>query len=279
MTTAIASPTGLTALCALRSNWRVYLIESALLGTFMISACSFVVLLEHPASPVRQHLVSALLRRALIGLAMSATALCLIYSPWGKRSGPHMNPAMTLSFLRLRRIGAWDAAFYIAGQFMGATAGVLLMSVVLGMLVAHPAVNYAATVPGKSVAAAWAGEFLIALVMMSVVISSNKIPRLAPITGCFAAVLVALYITFEAPISGMSLNPARSFGSAVFAGTLSSLWIYFTAPVLGMFTSIELHRALARRHHTQDDTLCGKLTHSRSVECFIACDCLKGKTS
>jgi aquaporin Z len=280
--TTIAAPAGAAAtppLTAVRLNWRVYTIEGVLLGAFMVSACCFTVLLEHPASPVRQHINSSLVRRALIGLAMAATALCLVYSPWGKRSGPHMNPAMTLSFLRLGRIGAWDAVFYVAGQFLGAAAGVLLVSVVLGMLVAHPAVNYAATTPGKSATAACAGEFSIAFIMMSVVMMSNRSPRLAPLTGCFAAALVALYITFEAPVSGMSLNPARSFGSAIFAHTFSSLWIYFSAPATGMLASIELQRLLGRRHHTREDRLCGKLTHSRHVACFLACDCLKGKTS
>src|SRR5262249_9389127 len=105
----------------------------------------------------------------------------------------------------------------------------------------------------------------------SVVMASNKLPRLAPFTGCLAAALIAIYITLESPISGMSLNPARSFGSAVFAKTLSTIWIYFTAPVAGMFAGIELHRALTREHHR----LCGKWTHSRRVRCFIQCDCLK----
>jgi aquaporin Z len=275
MTTLAGNSVQSAALLALRANWRTYAIETALLGAFMVSACCVVTILEHPSSPVRQHIASSFVRRALVGVAMAATALCLIYSPWGKRSGPHMNPAMTLSFLRLGRIGGWDAAFYIVGQFVGATAGVSLVSVVLGMMLAHPTVNYAATLPGTPVIAAWTAEFVIAFIMMTVVMASNRFPRLAPLTGCFAAALVALYITFEAPLSGMSLNPARSFGSAVFAHTMSTLWIYCTAPVAGMLAAIELHRALPGRHHM----LCGKLTHSRTVECLIRCDCLKGRAS
>src|SRR3954468_6003935 len=104
-----------------RSHWPLYAIEGALLGIFMVSACAVTALVEHPASPIRQAIQSALLRRAIIGLAMGATALLLIYNPLGKRSGAHMNPAMTLSFLRLRRIALIDAVFYIAAQFVGAS--------------------------------------------------------------------------------------------------------------------------------------------------------------
>jgi len=265
------APLARSVLDTLRANWRIYAIEAALLGTFMLSACSFTVALEHPGSLIRQSIDSTLIRRTLMGLAMAATALCLIYSPWGRRSGPHMNPAMTLSFLRLGRINIADACFYIAGQFIGATVGVFVMSLAVRMLVSHPSVMYAATRPGKSLFAAWVAEFCIAFITMSVVMASNKRPRLAPFTGCLAAALVATYITFEAPFSGMSLNPARSFGSAVFAHTLDTIWLYLTAPVAGMFAGIELHRALTSEHHR----LCGKLTHSRTVECFIPCNCLK----
>ena len=97
-------------------NWRIYAIDGALLGIFMISACGFVTLLEHPASPVRQSIASSVARRALIGVAMGMTALCLIYSQWGKRSGAHMNPALTLSFLRMRRLNPIDAIGYITAQ-------------------------------------------------------------------------------------------------------------------------------------------------------------------
>jgi aquaporin Z len=257
-----------------RSHWPLYAIEGALLGIFMVSACAVTALVEHPASPIRQVIQSALLRRAIIGLAMGATALLLIYNPLGKRSGAHMNPAMTLSFLWLGRIPLIDAVFYIAAQFVGASAGVLIVALTIGMYARHSSVSFAVTTPGTGgPLIAWLAEFAIAFAMMSVVMAVNKSPRRAPFTGCFAAALLVLYITFEAPLSGMSLNPARTLGSAVFAHEWSGLWIYFTAPVAGMFSGIELHRAISSEHHK----LCGKLSHSRTVACFIQCDCLEGK--
>jgi aquaporin Z len=253
-----------------RRNWRLYAMDGALLGLFMVSACSFVALVEHRLSPVRAAIASAMARRALIGLAMGTTAICLIYSRWGKRSGALMNPAVTLSHFRLGRISGWDAFGYIAAQFTGGSIGVALMALVLGRWVTDPSVNYAATRPGLyGPVVAWIGEFSIAMVLMTVVMAVNKVPRLAPYTGFFAAGLVLTYITFEAPISGMSMNPARTFSSAVNAGQFMGLWIYFTAPLAGMLTGIELHRALGGRHQ-----LCGKFSHSRTVDCHVRCRCL-----
>jgi aquaporin Z len=270
MTIAAEQP---RATSTVRGNWRIYAMDGALLGVFMISACVSCAIVEHPSSPVRQAISSDLLRRMLIGIAMGLTAICLIYSRWGRRSGAFMNPAMVISFVRLGRLNAIDAAGYIVAQFVGAAAGVIVSSALLGMWVRNPSVNYVVTVPGSyGLAAAWVGEFLIAALMIGMVMAVNKVPKLAPYTGCFAAALVALYITFEAPLSGMSLNPARTFGSAVVANVWTGWWIYLTAPVVGMCFGIELHRRFTANHVR----LCGKLNHSRQVACFVRCHCIDG---
>jgi aquaporin Z len=80
----------------LQHHWPEYLMEAVGLGVFMLSACVFAILLQHPASPVAQVIQLPLLRRFLIGLAMALTAISLIYSPWGKQSGVHLNPSVTL---------------------------------------------------------------------------------------------------------------------------------------------------------------------------------------
>jgi len=245
-------------------------LDGALLGLFMISACSSVALLEHPASPLPALMPSEFLRRALVGLAMGVTALALVYSPWGRRTGALMNPAMTLCFLRLGKLEPSAAVGYVVAQFVGGTLGVLVCALALGRFVSDPAVHFVVTEPGtQGAAGAWLGEFAISFVMLSVVTSVNRVPRLAPFTGFFAATLVALYITFEAPLSGMSLNPARTFASAIVAGSWRGFWIYLTAPVLGMLTAVEVD--LRRNGHK---TPCGKLTHDRSISCFVRCDCL-----
>ena len=102
---------------ALDRHWPEYLMEAAGLGLFMMSAGGFAIVLYYPASPVAQALVQPVLRRLLMGCAMGLTAVGLIYSPWGKQSGAHFNPAVTLTFLRLGRVAAPDALFYVVAQF------------------------------------------------------------------------------------------------------------------------------------------------------------------
>jgi len=108
-----------TAVTALRTHWPEYLIEGWALGTFMVSAGLFTVWFEYPASSLNHAIMNGELRRGLVGVAMGLTAMLLIYSPWGKRSGAHMNPAVTLAFYSLGRIEAWDAIYYVLAQFVG----------------------------------------------------------------------------------------------------------------------------------------------------------------
>jgi aquaporin Z len=230
---------------ALRAHWPEYLMEAFGLGLFMVSACAFGALLEHPASFVRQQVTDPALRRVLMGLAMGLTAVANVYSPWGKQSGAHLNPSFTLAFLRLGRVKRWDAAFYVASQFAGAAAGVAAASTLIGRFLSHPSVNYVATTPGaEGVAAAFAAEVIISFILASVVLTVSNTRRIARLTGLFAGGLVAVYISVEAPLSGMSMNPARTLGSALSAQVWTALWVYFTAPPLGMLAAAEANARL-----------------------------------
>ncbi len=235
----------------------------------MVSACAFVTLLEHPSSPVRQALDDPLLRRALIGLAMGLTAIAIIYSPWGNRSGAHINPAVTLTFFRLGRVEPWDAGFYVLAQFAGAMMGMFVSGLLLGRpLLADASVNYVVTVPGLlGVLGAFFAEVLITFVLMlTILLVSNK-RSLNRYTGLAAGLLVAIYITVEAPLSGMSMNPARTFGSALAGDIWTAIWIYFTAPLLGMLAAAEVY--LRWRGHGA--VLCCKLHHENDQRCIFRC--------
>ena len=250
-------------------HWPEWAIEGVLLGCFMIAACSFATVLEHPASAAHRLLPDATVRRVLMGLAMGATAVALIRSPWGRRSGAHMNPALTLTYLRLGKIAPADCAGYVVAQFAGAVAGVVLVRATLGMLAGHPAVQFAVTAPGAGgLAAAFVGELAISFVLMTVVLVATNDPRLARYTPFLCGALVATYIAVEAPLSGMSMNPARSFASALVAGRWTALWIYFTAPPLGMLVASEAYVRWpwARR------VLCAKLDHGGGGRCIFRCD-------
>jgi aquaporin Z len=262
-------PASLTMGESLAAHWPEYLIEAACLGLFMVSACGFGTLLEHPSSPVRQAIEDGFARRAVMGLAMGLTAVALIFSPWGMRSGAHMNPAVTLTFFRLGKVQPWDALFYVLFQFVGGLAGVTFCAAVLGNLLAHPSIGYVATVPGKyGVGAAFVAEVVITFLLMSVILRVSNTPRLGRFTGVFAGALVAMYIAFEAPISGMSMNPARTFGSAWPAQIWNALWIYFIAPPLGMLAAAEWY---VRQRGIQR-VFCAKLHHHNGQRCIFRCD-------
>jgi aquaporin Z len=251
-----------------RLRWPEYAMEAALLAAFMLSAVWVTALLQHPASPVRAALPSAVWRRALTGLAMGVTAASIIYSPWGRRSGAHINPAITLTYLRLRKIGLRDAVCYVVAQFTGAAAGIVTAVVLSRSIVASPEVNYVATLPGMAGSgAAFIAEVAISFGMMATVLVMSNSPRFARFTGVSAACLVMLYIAVESPLSGMSMNPARSLAPAIASGGLGAVWIYFLAPTAGMLLAAEVY--VRRRGHGA--VRCAKLYHPSGVPCHFHC--------
>src|SRR5271165_4691075 len=156
-----AVPRALEPGAALQGHWPEYLIEAWALGMFMISAGIFSTLLGFPGSPLQKLVTNEDLRRALVGVAMGLTAIGLIYSPWGKRSGAHMNPAVTLAFWRLGKVARWDAVFYILAQMIGGLLGVLIVAGLLRERFTAPPVSYVATLPGAlGSIGAFAAEFV-----------------------------------------------------------------------------------------------------------------------
>ena len=251
-----------------REHWPEYLMEAAGLGLFMISAAVMTALLEHPHSPLYQLLPDPVIRRALTGIAMGLTAIGIIYSPWGKRSGAHLNPAVTVTFFRLGKIHGLDALFYVVAQFAGGLIGLQVAALAIGMAIEHPAVNYVVTVPGlDGTWMAFVAEVAISFGLMLVVLIVSNQTKLNAWTGLFAGALVATYIAIEAPLSGMSMNPARSFASALPAHLWTDFWVYLTAPFLGMLLAAECYVRFpgARR------VLCAKLHHHNNARCIFRC--------
>lgn len=254
---------------ALRTHWPEYVMEAIGLGFFMLSACGFTVLLNHPSSPVAQRISNEILRRGLMGIAMGSTAIAIIFSPFGKRSGAHINPAVTLTYLRLGKVKARDAAFYTLFQFGGAILGVLIASLLMGERIAHQLVNYAATVPGpQGIGPAFIGEVAISFLLMTVILTVSNTKTLGRYTGIFAGLLIASYITIESPISGMSMNPARTMGSAFVGHVWTALWIYFTAPLIGMLMAAETYKRVGARRKVA----CAKLHHHNNQRCIFECN-------
>jgi len=211
------------------------------LGIFMFSAGFFDALLEYPGLPIRHQLGSALLRRSLVGLSMGLTALYIFTSGFGRRSGAYINPAITIVRYLLRDINGKDGIFYILFQFAGGSLGMWLVVRLFPRWMAHPAVNYIVTVPGKAgITMAFVMEFLISFILIVVVLVMEHSTRLEKYTPWMVSGLIALFITVEAPFSGMSMNPARTFASAIVAGQWKAFWLYCVAPLAGMGAGVGL---------------------------------------
>jgi aquaporin Z len=251
--------------------WPEVAIEAGALALFMMSACLFGALLEHPASPLRPVLPDPTLRRAIMGLLMGLTAIGLIYSPWGRRSGAHMNPSVTLAFLALGRMPRRVALAYVSAQFAGGAAGVAASLLVIGSALGDPAVRFVVTVPGPGGAGlAFVAEFVISFLLLLTVLLVSRHPRLERWTGVAAGTLVALWILVEAPLSGMSMNPARTFGSALFARDWTAFWVYAAAPPLGMLSAALLVATGPGRSPSPTETgACVRLDHPPDAPCLF----------
>lgn len=233
---------------AVRRHWRDYLLEAAGLMVFMLGAGAFTTLFMYPGSAVQQALPTSFLRHLGLGACMGVVTFAIV-SAIGMKSGAHINPAVTWAFYRDGKIGGWDAIFYVLFQFIGALIAPALLLVAIGDPFTHEKVRFATSQPGEgySVAAAFAGEFVISFVLMLAVLVAFHSKRLEKLLPAIVGLLIALYITFEAQVSGMSMNPARTFGSAVTAGQYKGLWLYFVAPTLAMLLATEAYRLMRAR--------------------------------
>jgi aquaporin Z len=250
---------------ALKTHWPEYLMEAAGLGIFMVSAGLFTALVEFPGFHIRELIDSSFVRRIFIGLMMGLTAVGIIYSPWGKQSGAHINPAVTLTFYRLGKIKFWDALFYVVAQFAGGFLGVVFIGLILGNAISDPSVNYVVTVPGTAgIGIAFIAEFVLSFGLMIMVLIATNNKNIETMTGVFAGTLVALFIIIEAPYSGMSINPARSFGSALPANLWSAFWLYLTAPPAGMLAAAQVYLFATDRKKI----VCAKLHHNNDKRCI-----------
>ena len=141
---------------------------------------------------------------------MGATAVLIIHSSMGKRSGAHFNPAITLTYLRLGKISRPDAFFYVLSQFVGGVVGVAVSALLLGRTLASPSVMYAETVPGKyGIGAAFAAEAFMAALLMGVVLWTSNRPSIASWTGYFVISILITFTMLTTSVSDLvSIPPA-----------------------------------------------------------------------
>jgi aquaporin Z len=225
-------------------------------------------------SPLAHVLPDTSIRRLITGLLFAGSGALVAISPLGKLSGGHINPAVSLAFWMQGKMHHFDLGGYILGQLLGAIVGSLLVVLVWGGQATS--VGYGTTVPGAGhpLWMAFLAEVsLTFLLVLSIFlfVSHHRLMRWTPL---MVWILVAVMVWLEAPISGTSLNPARSFGPALVSWSWSSHWLYWVAPPLGALLAVGAFRLLTAGER---DVLTGKLfhvPHYRSVFMNVSAPCM-----
>ena len=249
-----------------RFHWPEYLMEAAEVALYLFLICFFAGFLLSPTSPIRHLLRRPIALRASMGVAVGVTVVAIVRTPWGQRSGGHFNPALTVAFYRLGKMDLADAFFYLVAQFSGAAVGVCIARFLLPNTIGRPAVRYAITTPGvRGTALAFIAELAISFVLMLTILVASNRESLARYTPYLVGTLYTTFITFESPLSGMSMNPARSLGPALHAWYWHAIWLYFAAPTLGMLVAAEVFLRGRGGFHPY----CAKLHHANNKRCIF----------
>ena len=247
-------------------HWPLYIFEGVELALFMISACVFTVILFDPSFPVQNKLPDPALRRLLMGAyGLNGNSHHSLLYGQALRSAfqsGHVNlPSSGKDLSDLTPVSTCYAIHWWCRWGR-------CVSLFLGRPLNDPSVMYAETVPGKyGTGAAFAAEAFMAALLMGVVLWASNRPSLAPWTGYFVGILITFYVLLFAPVSGFSINPARTMASAVFADGWTAIWLYFSAPLLGMLFSAEVYI----RSQGSDRILCAKLHPDPAYECPFLC--------
>ncbi|HTF71939.1 MAG TPA: aquaporin [Edaphobacter sp.] len=260
-------PATTTAVDAITIHWREYLMESVELCALMFSICLSGTLIYSKTSPLSAIPESS--KSFLMGGIVAGITLLIIRSPFGRRTGAHLNPALTLTYFFLGRIHHWDTIFYILSQFAGAVVGVFLALEVLGGRLSAPPVCYVITIPGRDGrAVAFLAEILLSSLVMGVILFTTNRVHFVNSAPFFVTLITFFYYGFCSSLSGFSVNPARSFSSALFASVWEGIWIYFLGPSFGMLAAALIYIRVPGKHRVY----CAKVFHDMKSPCPFRCD-------
>lgn len=239
-------------------HWFEYGAE--LLGTaFLVFAGVSAVVFDFGiGSPLAHVFPDTSIRRLITGLLFAGSGALVAISPLGRLSGGHINPAVSLAFWLQGKMHHFDLVGYILGQLLGGIIGALLVVLAWGRYAAS--VGYGVTVPGAGYPLwiVFLAEVSLTFLLVSSIflfVSSHHLMRWTPL---MVWIMVALMVWLEAPISGTSLNPARSFGPALVSWSWHSHWLYWVAPPLGALLAVGVFRLFVAGRR---DVLTGKLFH------------------
>jgi aquaporin Z len=223
------------------TEWGCEFLGTALL---LVGGLSAICLDFEPGSPVASVVPTHSARLLITGALFAGTGALVAISPFGRRSGAHLNPSVTVAFWRRGHMHAHDLAGYIAAQVAGAFAGTALVRWWWGA--SGRAVNLGVTQPGHGVSPVGAAgiEAMMTFLLVFVILVMVSWPQTARWTPLAVWVVVAVLVWQGAPWTGTSLNAARSLAPALLLPDTANLWAYLIGPLLGSLIAVQLYDAL-----------------------------------
>lgn len=224
--------------------------EAVATALLMVGGLTAVILVVSPTGPLASLDVPDWTRRFVAGglFGLSGTAASL--SRWGRRSGAHLNPAVTLAFRAEGTISTLRAGGYVVAQVIGAVAGAALVRL-WGPW--GQGVTWGATVPEPGLPAWQAAglEALVTFALVTLVLAMVARPRVRHLTPWTMGPLYAVMVALEAPLTGTSSNPARSLGPALVTSTWTAWWVYWVGPAVGTLAAVVVLRVLTSHRATE----------------------------
>lgn len=243
-------------------HWDEWVAE--MLGTALLFGIGFsvVAVLVSPLSPVADDVKG--IRFLLVGLNFGALSGLIAVSPLGRRSGAHLNPAVTLAFWLRGHMHRHDLAGYLTAQFVGALIGTAAFGIALGSWAGS--IDHARTSPAPvGTATGFAIEAALTFALMATVFVSLGIPRSVRWTPVLVGIALTGLIWVGSPPTGASLNPARSLAPALIEHDFADLWVYFAGPAFGAAAAALAAMACRRR------ALTAKLFHDPRYRSTMGC--------
>jgi aquaporin Z len=223
-------------------------IAAELVGTalLVLVGLSIVIVMFGAGSPAVRLVPDEGLRRLITGFLFGTTGALIALSPVGKESGAHINPVVTWGFWLMGKLDSRAALSYVLAQLVGAAIGSLPL---LGWGAMGRSVAFGATLPGTGYAlrSVVIGEAITTFALIGVLCIFLGFRRLRPFTPAAFPFLYAVMVYAEAPLSGTSTNPARSFGPMLISAEWHGWWIYWVGPALGTLAAVLVFSFLAKR--------------------------------
>ncbi len=265
--TPLSHEADLTLGATLRRHWPEYGVEALFLGLFVLVAGVVSAWMQAPATAWFPGSPDAMTRRVLAGITVGLVVMAMIYSPWGRRSGSHLNPAITLAYLRLGKIGRWDALFYLIAQVAAGLAAVSLLRTGVLLPAASSPTLLSASLGPTTLWATFVTELVLSAGAMLMLLFTSNHQSWFRLTGVLYGLLFMLIVACAAPLSGFGMNLARLLAVDLSGDAAAAGWLNLLPPLIGMQLAVEAWRLLTGR----SQVLCAKLAHNTHGRCIFRC--------